>query len=109
MFYTLLGLIFLKPILKYIFNINIISEYRIEIVSLGYFDKNGKPFYKTHYRLIRVHDYGYVWNKFAEIADIFDPITYHLYDSEGNRVTNAILDRKNWRSASILENEEEFK
>ena len=38
-----------------------------------------------------------------------DSITYHLYDSEGNRVTNAILDRKNWRSASILENEEEFK
>lgn len=57
------------------------------------------------YRLVRVHDYGFIWNKFAEISDIFDPITYHLYDSERNRVSNAILDRRYWGSPSILENE----
>lgn len=70
--------------------------------TLGTIIDVDKPYDKVVYKLVVRHNYGYVWNKFAEIADIFDPITYHLYDDCGNRVSNAILDRKSWDRPSLL-------
>ena len=107
LFCILLSFMFIKAIIKYMLKVDKTSVYRTEIASFGFFDENGKPFDGICYQLVRVHDYGYVWNKFAEIADIFDPITYHLYDNNGNRVSNAILDRKSWDRPNLIKNEKE--
>lgn len=107
LFCILLSFMFIKPIIKYMLKVDRTSVYRTEIVSFGCFDENGKPFDGICYQLVRVHDYGYVWNKFAEISDIFDPIMYHLYDNSGNRVSNAILDRLSWDRPNLIKSEKE--